>query len=63
MADQERMYQKEKFVEKYRGLVPVIKAKQMFDRAWYSGMRIGSIVKTADFMAETWIVAKKHYQI
>ena len=57
----EEEYQRDKFYEKYKGVIPKKFLKDIFDKAWYSGYRLGDIMKTATYMAETWIKAKVHY--
>jgi hypothetical protein len=59
----EMEYQKDSFISKYKGQVPVNMLKIMFKESWETFTQLGDIMTAANMMAVTWGTAKKWYKI
>ncbi len=58
MSEQE--YQLDKYYDKYQGQIPKRQLKKLFDKAWRSSSRLGSIWSIADLLALTWLDSKEY---
>jgi len=57
-SNQERDYQRDHFVERYRGQITVAHLKVIFKQAWGSCNRIGDVHAVADNMVFSYTLAK-----
>lgn len=54
----EEQWQRYRFVEFWRGKVPIRALNKIFKKCWHRFGGIGTIRDVADMMAETWLEAK-----